>query len=454
MRGSKLQKARAERRDKWFEKEYDVPKYPIMERDRKKLNFDQGREIHNWDDLAALSRTGRPEDFKAKKKKSNKDENFNGENKIRRTFAKPSQTVRLSKSFDKTSLRCEVRDIEGSDIDSACILVLAINGVDKKTIERTTNGNFSKIVSCYIEGKMKVLSLQDVNNETTYKKIEQVTASCRLSLSLSPCDAKRVLSLYGKRVVKKVIAGCVVGISAIECIGENEAKARGLMNSSSGKRNNYTNIDATQIDLKKEDTLRFTLGGSKSRKNSRHGTKETISVAQQSPQLHKHYRASHLEQALAIIGGDILQVNDVYEKAYQRNKMKNKEDEPVISFREATEAICRLLKNVPPGAGDIVRHFMEDQEDKRYINYSDFVKLFAFGFHHLMQQQKNKGGDSGSWTMVDLEADDSDDDIIILDKPTSKEYVSGDTVTIVDDDVYETTMETVEVKPRKKFNKK
>ena len=134
--------------------------------------------------------------------------------------------------------------------------------------------------------------------------------------------------------------------------------------------------------------------------------------------------------------------------------MKNKEDEPVISFREATEAICRLLKNVPPGAGDIVRHFMEDQEDKRYINYSDFVKLFAFGFHHLMQQQKNKGGDSGSWTMVDLEADDSDDDIIILDKPTSKEYVSGDTVTIVDDDVYETTMETVEVKPRKKFNKK
>ena len=326
--------------------------------------------------------------------------------------------------------------------------------MDKKTIERTTNGNFSKIVSCYIEGKMKVLSLQDVNNETTYKKIEQVTPSCRLSLSLSPCDAKRVLSLYGKRVVKKVIAGCVVGISAIECIGENEAKARGLMNSSSGKRNDYTNIDATQIDLKKEDTLRFTLGGSKSRKNSRHGTKETISVAQQSPQLHKHYRASHLEQALAIIGGDILQVNDVYEKAYQRNKMKNKEDEPVISFREATEAICRLLKNVPPGAGDIVRHFMEDQEDKRYINYSDFVKLFAFGFHHLMQQQKNKGGDSGSWTMVDLEADDSDDDIIILDKPTSKEYVSGDTVTIVDDDVYETTMETVEVKPRKKFNKK
>ena len=68
MRGSRVQKARAERRDKWFEKEYDVPKYPIMERDRKKLNFDQGREIHNWDDLAALSRTGRPEDSKAKKK--------------------------------------------------------------------------------------------------------------------------------------------------------------------------------------------------------------------------------------------------------------------------------------------------------------------------------------------------------------------------------------------------
>ena len=69
---------------------------------------------------------------------------------------------------------------------------------------------------------------------------------------MSPCDAKRVLSLYGKRVVKKVIAGCVVGISAIECIGENEAKARGLMNSSSGKRNDYTNIDATQIDLRKK----------------------------------------------------------------------------------------------------------------------------------------------------------------------------------------------------------
>ena len=72
MRGSKLQKARAERRDKWFEKEYDVPKYPIMERDRKKLNFDQGREIHNWDDLAALSRTGRPETSKPRKKAKTK----------------------------------------------------------------------------------------------------------------------------------------------------------------------------------------------------------------------------------------------------------------------------------------------------------------------------------------------------------------------------------------------
>ena len=67
---------------------------------------------------------------------------------------------------------------------------------------------------------------------------------------------------------------------------------------------------------------------------------------------------------------------------------------------------------------------MEDQEDKRYINYSDFVKLFAFGFHHFVQQQKNKGEDAGSWTMVDLEADDSGDEIIILDKPTSKEYLS------------------------------
>ena len=71
-----------------------------------------------------------------------------------------------------------------------------------------------------------------------------------------------------------------------------------------------------------------------------------------------------------------------------------------------------------------------------------------------MQQQKNKGEDAGSWTMVDLEADDSGDDIVILDKPTSKEYLSGDTVTIVDDDVYLTTMETVEVKPRRNFNKK
>ena len=51
--------------------------------------------------------------------------------------------------------------------------------------------------------------------------------------------------------------------------------------------------------------------------------------------------------------------------------------------------------------------------------YSDFVKLFAFGFHHNAAAKKQRG-DSGSWTMVDLEADDSDDDIIILDKPTSK----------------------------------
>ena len=28
------------------------------------------------------------------------------------SFIKPSQTVRLSKSFDKSSLRCEVHDIE------------------------------------------------------------------------------------------------------------------------------------------------------------------------------------------------------------------------------------------------------------------------------------------------------------------------------------------------------
>ena len=125
-----------------LKKEYDVPKYPIMERDRKKLNFDQGREIHNWDDLAALSRTGRPADSKAKKKKSNKDENFNGENKVRPTFAKPSQTVRLSKSFDKTSLRCEVRDIEGTDVDSACILVLSINGVDKKDHRKDNKWQF------------------------------------------------------------------------------------------------------------------------------------------------------------------------------------------------------------------------------------------------------------------------------------------------------------------------
>ena len=82
------------------------------------------------------------------------------------------------------------------------------------------------------------------------------------------------------------------------------------MNSSSGKRNDYTNIDATQIDLRKDTCV--LPGGGKSRKLW-HGTKETISVAQQSPQLHKHYRASHLEQALAIMG-DILQVNDVLKK--------------------------------------------------------------------------------------------------------------------------------------------
>ena len=60
-------------------------------------------------------------------------------------------------------------------------------------------------------------------------------------------------------------------------------RSRGLMNGSSGKGGDYTNIDETQIDLKKEDTLRFTLGGSKSRKNPRHGTKETISVAKNRP---------------------------------------------------------------------------------------------------------------------------------------------------------------------------
>ena len=40
MHGTNIEKARALKRDKWFEKEYDIPKYPVMERDRKKLNFD------------------------------------------------------------------------------------------------------------------------------------------------------------------------------------------------------------------------------------------------------------------------------------------------------------------------------------------------------------------------------------------------------------------------------
>ena len=82
-----------------------------MERDRQKLNFDEGRDIHNWDDLAALTRTGRPSyNSKSKKKKYNKskmekhDENnyYNDDVKqLPSSFIKPSHTIRLSKSFDK-----------------------------------------------------------------------------------------------------------------------------------------------------------------------------------------------------------------------------------------------------------------------------------------------------------------------------------------------------------------
>ena len=495
MHGTNIEKARALKRDKWFEKEYDIPKYPVMERDRKKLNFDQGKDIHNWDDLAALTRTGKPSYKKKNKKKfknpyrnevnNDDDEKTRQQGKEKQeqpSFIKPSQTVRLSKSFDKSSLRCEVHDIETKETNSVCILVLSIDGANKKTIERVTNGNISKIVSCYIEGEMKISSLQDVVKNV--KKNDTTSPACRLSLRVSPSDAKRILALYGKRVVKKVISGSVVNISAIECIGENEATARGLllgnnndrteqMNKAAGATVGTSDNDGYNIigtgDIKsfeEEERLRFTLGGSK-KKRTLNGISSTsfdttklsgsgaLLSPQSSPQLYKHYHASHLEQALNMIGSFILKVNDEFEQTCDINSMKNKDDEPVISLREATEAICRLLKTVPPGAGDIVRHFMEEQEDKRYMNYSDFVKLFSFGFYHIIQARRKK---EEEFIMVEEEDDTGDNnnntygrtDVILIDEPVSVNHAIGDSISAMVDDDYDITMETELIRPKRR----
>ncbi len=409
-------------------------------------------------------------------------ENSGAGNRTPSPFSKPTQTIRLSKSFDKISLRCEVHDNATKENNSTCIVVLLIDGANKSTVQRVNNGNISRIISCYTEGEMKVSSLKD-----NVAKSKSTPPSCRLSISVDASDAKRILALYGKRVVKKVISGSVVGISAIECIGANEAKARGLIGGGNGKMatkrfadegtvlKNSSNSNSTygEFDViatnnlnnyDVEEDSRFKLGGTERRRKlggrsiGEMPTKTLLSP-QPSPELYKHYHASHLEQALNMIGSDILQVNDMFNKTCEINEMKNKEDEPVISLREATEAICRLLKTVPPGAGDIVRHFMEEQEDKRYMSYSDFVKLYGFGFYHIIQARKKTDEDGSSWTMVEKDNDYKtirkeqydDGDIIIIDEPVSKNYSAGNYISTIDSDYYDnTTMKTEIIKPKRR----
>ena len=150
-----------------------------------------------------------------------------------------------------------------------------------------------------------------------------------------------------------------------------------------------------------------------------------------------------------MIGSDVLKVNDIFEKTYEINATKNKDDEPVISLREATEAICRLLKTVPPGAGDIVRNFMVDQEDKTFMNYSDFVKLFSFGFyHHIVEKRKLKEEEEElSWTMIEYA--EEDERAIIVDEPLKNSHKPGDFVIGMDpEEDYDATMDTKVIQPK------
>ena len=119
MRGSEAQRARASVRDKWYEK--DVPKYPILERDRKKLSYDEGREKENWGDLAALARTGRPQRSFKRESYDEKDNRA----KADILFERPTKTVKLMKSIDGT-LRCEVKKLEASSGIASCIVIIHI----------------------------------------------------------------------------------------------------------------------------------------------------------------------------------------------------------------------------------------------------------------------------------------------------------------------------------------
>jgi|EP00945_MAST-04E_sp_MAST-4E-sp1_P004296 hypothetical protein len=425
MRGSEAQRARASVRDKWYEK--DVPKYPILERDRKKLSYDEGREKENWGDLAALARTGRPQRSFKRESYDEKDNRA----KADILFERPTKTVKLMKSIDGT-LRCEVKKLEASSGIASCIVIIHIDGTTKEEIVRVTKGKIYTIAPCFLQQDPIVESLEDVAHSGSVGRKKTSAPRARMALRVTPADAKKILALYGKRNVKKVVSGAIVDVRATECIGDNEATARGLLrNGGSPLQSTFrggtstlstynplsgisvdtiratTTVSGTDKDRKPakqklsrpSNTIQFnarrpnksnTPGSDRYAKTfagvlkEREGETETVPGTRPAPMSSSGpYKASHMEQALSMLGSQIVEVQRAFDTQSSIKGIKNKLREPVISSREATEVACKLCRVPVAGAGDLVRHFMTEQKDSKFLTFSDFTKLYAFCFFHF-----------------------------------------------------------------------
>ena len=397
MRGTEAQRARAQKRDKWFEK--DTPKYPVLDRDRDKLSLDEGRDKENWSSLAALARTGRPQRSFSAAKERNSQTKLRQEDVATSTqFTKPTSTVKLTTSMDGT-LRCVVNDTKSlfNHADST-IVILNINGATKAEVDRVTNGKFLKIVPCLLEKTPTVESVEDLVLPVRDRLLGRSESTSmipvtRLALRVIPSDAKRIFAAYGKRSVKKIIAGTIVTIRATECVGQNEARARGLLGN---KAKSLGHTIDTYNPLRRDHEVSIGGGiymhgvkdrGARDTAGLRVIREEMKDLPGTTSLRSTVYQASHMEQALTSLGSQIVEVQRAFDIAASVKGVKDKFRQSVVSAREATEIACKLCRAPVPGAGDIVRHFMIEQDDQKYLTFSDFIKLYAFGFSHFKSME-------------------------------------------------------------------